>query len=71
MSNTYPNTGTPTPRRFTRDTSDRWLGGVCSGTARYFGVSPALVRVLAVVSILLPGPQFLLYILLWIIMPKD
>jgi phage shock protein PspC (stress-responsive transcriptional regulator) len=46
------------------------MGGVCSGIARYFGIDAALVRVLFVVSCLLPGPQFLLYLLLWLVMPK-
>ncbi len=30
-----------------------------------------MVRILAVVSCLLPGPQFVAYIVLWIIMPKS
>ena len=47
------------------------IGGVCAGIARYFGIDATLVRVLFVVSCLLPGPQFLLYLLLWLVMPKD
>lgn len=49
--------------------SDRWVGGVCSGLADYFGVDPALVRVLFVASMLLPGPQLLLYVIMWFVMP--
>jgi len=49
----------------------RVLGGVCAGLARRFGVSPFIVRLLFVVSCVLPGPQFLLYIALWILMPSE
>ena len=50
---------------------ERWIAGVCSGLARRFGVSAATVRLLFVISCLLPGPQFLLYIALWILMPAE
>ena len=49
----------------------RVLGGVCAAIARRFGLSPTLVRVLFVVSIVLPGPQFLLYIALWLLLPSE
>jgi len=49
----------------------RVLGGVCGALARRFGVSATLVRVLFVVSCLLPGPQILLYIALWVILPSE
>jgi phage shock protein PspC (stress-responsive transcriptional regulator) len=50
---------------------NRIIAGVCSGLARRFGVSPFLVRLLFVVSCLLPGPQFIVYIVLWILMPSE
>lgn len=50
---------------------DRWIAGVCSGLARRFGVSPRTMRVIFVVSCLLPGPQFLLYIVLWLLLPAE
>ncbi|HLK94297.1 MAG TPA: PspC domain-containing protein [Nocardioidaceae bacterium] len=50
---------------------DRWIAGVCSGLARRFGVSPNVMRLVFVISCVLPGPQFLLYIALWILMPSD
>ncbi|MEV3962681.1 PspC domain-containing protein [Nocardia sp. NPDC050193] len=57
-------------RRFTLSSTDKWIGGVCGGIAEYFGWSSGLVRLLFVVSCLLPGPQFLIYLALWIFMPK-
>jgi phage shock protein PspC (stress-responsive transcriptional regulator) len=47
------------------------VAGVAAGLARRYGVSASLVRILFVVSMLLPGPQILAYIALWIIMPKE
>jgi len=34
-------------------------------------VSPNVMRLVFVISCVLPGPQFLLYIALWILMPSD
>ncbi|MBC3763874.1 PspC domain-containing protein [Quadrisphaera oryzae] len=47
------------------------IAGVCAGLARRWGMSPTLLRVLAVLSCLLPGPQFVAYIALWVVMPKE
>ena len=49
----------------------RVLAGVCAGLADRFGVSPTLVRVLFVISCLLPGPQVLIYLALWIVVPSE
>lgn len=49
---------------------NRVIAGVCSGLARRFGMRPTTVRVLFVVSCVLPGPQFLAYLTLWVIMPS-
>ena len=61
------------PRRksLVRPRDNRWFAGVCSGLAYRFGLPPNLVRVLFVLSCLLPGPQVLVYIILWIIMPGE
>lgn len=50
---------------------ERWIAGVCSGLARRFDMSPGTVRLLFVISCILPGPQFLIYIVLWILMPSE
>jgi phage shock protein PspC (stress-responsive transcriptional regulator) len=54
-----------------RPTRGRMIAGVCAGLARRFGVSKTLVRLAFVISCVLPGPQFLVYIALWIIMPSE
>lgn len=47
------------------------VAGVCSGLARRFGLSTRAVRFAFVVSCLLPGPQFVAYVVLWIVVPKE
>lgn len=47
------------------------VAGVCAGLARRFGLSVGLVRLLFVLSVVLPGSQVLVYALLWILMPNE
>jgi phage shock protein C len=54
-----------------RPRSGRIIGGVCAALAQRFGWDVSLVRVLAVVSVLIPGPQVLAYILAWAIIPGE
>jgi phage shock protein PspC (stress-responsive transcriptional regulator) len=49
----------------------RVIAGVCSGLARRFDMSPNVVRLLFVLSCLLPGPQFIAYVVLWVMMPSE
>jgi len=49
----------------------RVIAGVCAGIGRRYGISPNVVRLLFVVSCLLPGPQFLIYIVLWVMIPSE
>lgn len=53
-----------------RPRDNRMIAGVCAGLAQRFGTSPTTMRVLFVASCLLPGPQFLLYLALWIFLPN-
>ncbi|AZM48284.1 PspC domain-containing protein [Streptomyces sp. WAC 06738] len=54
-----------------RPRDGRVIAGVCAGLARRFDTTPTTVRVVFLVSCLLPGPQFLLYLALWIVMPSE
>ncbi|MGP3973152.1 PspC domain-containing protein [Streptomyces sp. 8N114] len=54
-----------------RPTEGRMIGGVCAALARRFGTTPTTMRALFLASCLLPGPQFLLYIALWILLPDE
>jgi phage shock protein PspC (stress-responsive transcriptional regulator) len=57
--------------RFVRPRRGRWIGGVCAAIADRFGWSRTLVRLAFVLSIVLPGPQVLLYVILWIVIPSE
>lgn len=54
-----------------RPCDGRMIAGVCAGLAQRFGVRPWQMRLLFILSCLLPGPQFLLYIALWILLPSE
>lgn len=54
-----------------RPTDGRMIGGVCAALARRFGTSATTMRAVFLLSCLLPGPQFLLYIALWILFPSE
>ncbi len=60
--------GMSTP--LSRPQNNKIIAGVCAGLAERFGISATLVRILAVASCILPGPQFIFYIGAWIIVPK-
>jgi phage shock protein PspC (stress-responsive transcriptional regulator) len=47
------------------------IAGVCAGIARRYGYSRGQVRLAFVVSCILPGPQFVIYLLLWALLPAD
>lgn len=53
-----------------RDPDNRKLGGVCSGLAAYFGWDPVFLRILFVILFFIGGGGFLIYIILWIIIPE-
>ncbi|MEP6478056.1 MAG: PspC domain-containing protein [Rhodoglobus sp.] len=54
-----------------RPRNGRVIAGVCAGLARRFGWDVSLVRVLAVLSVLLPGPQVIIYLVMWLVVPQD
>ncbi|WP_433382220.1 PspC domain-containing protein [Actinoplanes sp. CA-142083] len=55
-----------------RPQEGRFLGGVCAGLARRFGLDPWLTRLLFVLVLLaIPGSQILVYPILWILMPAE
>lgn len=53
--------------------NNQMIAGVCAGIAEYVGWDITLVRVIyAILSVFSAGfPGLLLYIILWIVMPKS
>ena len=67
MSTPYP----PQPRRLMRDPSNKLIGGVCSGLAKYLNMDVNLVRILAVVISLFTGIPIVLYLIALFVMPEE
>ncbi|MEI6139930.1 MAG: PspC domain-containing protein [Mariniphaga sp.] len=61
------------PKRLTRSRNDRMLAGVCGGIADYLIVDPTVVRLVFALAtfftVVFPG--ILIYLVMWIIVPKD
>ena len=57
--------------KLARPTSGIMIAGVCAAIANRFGWSVGVVRLLTVLSVFIPGPQFIIYIVLWALIPKE
>lgn len=57
-------------RRLYRDGDSRVLGGVCSGMGAYFNIDPVILRIIFVLVLFMGGASILVYIILWIVVPK-
>jgi phage shock protein PspC (stress-responsive transcriptional regulator) len=58
-------------RRLTRNTRSAILGGVAAGFADYLEIDPVLARLIFVVLCLAGGSGVVLYLVCWLIMPRD
>lgn len=67
MSTPYPSQ----PRRLMRDPSNKLIGGVCSGLAKYLNMDVNLVRILTVVISLFTGVPIVLYLIALFVMPEE
>ena len=66
------NPDTPqTPRRLTRSTSDKMLGGVAGGLGDYFSIDPLVVRIGFAVSTLFSGAGLVAYLAMLVFVPAD
>ena len=61
------------PKRLKRARNDRMIAGVCGGLAKYMNVDPTIVRLVfalaTLFTVLFPG--ILIYLIMWIIVPKE
>lgn len=58
-------------KRLYRSGNDRIIGGVCGGIAEYFGVDPVPIRLIWVILALAGGSGVLLYMIAWLIIPRN
>jgi len=66
-----PETPSGAVRRLYRSGRDKVLGGVCGGIAEYLGIDPVVIRILWIIMCFLWGVGILLYIICWIIIPRN
>lgn len=58
-------------RKLYRDPDDNMLGGVCAGLGYYFGIDRIWLRALFLIAVIAGfGTGFLIYLILWIIIPS-
>ena len=57
-------------RKLYRDSENSMLGGVLSGLGHYIGVDPLWLRIIMVILFFGFGTGFLIYIILWILVPE-
>lgn len=59
-------------KRLELSSQDRVIGGVCGGIARFLTIDSSIIRIVFVLAaFFLYGFSLLLYLLLWIILPRD
>lgn len=61
-------------RKLARNTKKAFLGGVCAGIADYFGIDPVIVRIIWLITFVIPSFIILsplIYLFLWIVLPKE
>jgi phage shock protein PspC (stress-responsive transcriptional regulator) len=56
-------------KRFYRISEGRKLAGVCTGLGDYFNLDPVLFRIAFIITAIAYGTGFLLYFVMWIIVP--
>ncbi len=56
-------------KRLYRSRKDKKIAGVCGGIADYFEVDPVWIRVLFLLFLFLGGAAFLLYVIMWFVVP--
>ncbi len=58
-------------KKLYRSSRGKILVGVCTGLGEYFDIDPVLIRALFIVALFSGGIGAMLYIVLWMIMPKE
>jgi phage shock protein C len=58
-------------RKLYRSRTNRQVAGVCGGLAQYFNIDATLIRVLFILLAVLGGSGLVLYLAMWIIVPKE
>ena len=57
-------------QNFTRSQKDRWIGGICGGLGEHTPIPSWTWRLIFTLFLFICGTGLLLYILLWIFVPR-
>jgi phage shock protein C len=57
-------------KRLYKDEHHKMIGGVCAGLAEYFNIDVTIIRVLFFATLILKGGGLVVYIILWVCLPK-
>jgi phage shock protein C len=57
-------------KKLYRDERRKVIGGVCAGLADYFDIDIAIIRALFLLTFIFMGTGLMVYIVLWIVLPK-
>ena len=58
-------------KKFYLSQKDKKIGGVCGGLAEYFDVDPFMVRLVVFLAVFVGGLSLWIYILIWLLAPKE
>lgn len=58
-------------KKLYRSRRERMIAGVCGGLAQYFDIDPTWIRLIFILFLLLGGSAFLVYAIMWLIVPLD
>lgn len=58
-------------RKLYRSQSQKMIAGVCGGLGQYLGLDPTVVRLVFVLMALGGGHGVLIYLLLWLFVPRE
>lgn len=59
-------------KRLFRSTTQKWIGGICGGLGNFFGMDPTIWRLIFLLGTLFGfGSFFLIYIVMWVVVPKE
>ena len=58
-------------KKLYRSRTDRMIGGVCGGMAKYFGIDPTVIRLAFVLGLFLATGTFWAYLILMLVVPEE
>ena len=58
-------------KRLMRTSTDRVIGGVCGGIAKFVNIDPTLLRIATLLFVIFGGLSLWIYIILWIFLPSE